>query len=155
MYWMRILFATVIAAGFGFIFHVLYGRGWALAYEKAASDAGRLDAIIQEPYPAYLVVMALLTSFLPTLGQVIIWLFIRQVLPGKTNFIKGLWFTALMMLANQGLLRQSIMNLLIGMPLDVWLVSSAQGWIIVPVMSLLIVFLSPSSPQPGASSPQR
>ncbi len=143
MYWIRIALATFVAAGFAFVFHVLYGRGWALDYQKIASEAGRLDAIMQEPYPAYIVVIAALTSLLPMSGKVILWLFMRPVLPGKTILTKGLAFTALIMFANAALLRQSIMDLLVGVPVDVWLVSSAEQWIIAPATCLLIVFLAP------------
>lgn len=48
-----------------------------------------------------------------------------------------------MIIADGGLLRQDFMNLLVGMPMDVWFVHGAEQWIIVPVMCFLIVFLSP------------
>jgi hypothetical protein len=143
MFWGRICLATFVSAAFGFTFHVLYGRGWALDYLNIATKAGRMEGILQEPYPVYIVIIAALSALIPTLGKVFIWLCIRTILPGTTLLAKGFWFTALMIIADSNLLRQAIMNLLIGMPVDLWLVYSAEQWIIVPVMCFLIVGLSP------------
>jgi hypothetical protein len=143
MYWLRILAATAAAAAFGFTFHVLYGQGIAEDYMNTAREAGRLMGMIQEPYPTYIVVIAGGTAVLPTLGKVITWLLVRSNLPGKTTLVKALWFTALMIFAGDNFLRLPIMNFLIGMPIDVWFVYSAEMWIIVPAMCLLIAFISP------------
>ncbi|ATM87562.1 hypothetical protein OP862_02685 [Yersinia massiliensis] len=145
VFWGRICLATLVSAAFGFTFHVLYGRGWAVEYMDAATKAGRMDGLLQEPYPVYIVVIAALTALIPTLGKVFIWLFIREKLPGKNLLIKGIWFTVIMMIADSDLLRQGIMNLLIGMPIDVWFVYSAEQWIIVPTMCFLIVALCPKN----------
>jgi len=151
MYWLRIIAATAAAAAFGFGFHVLYGQGLAQDYLKTAAEAGRLTGMIQEPYPTYIVIVAGATAILPTLGKVITWLLVRAALPGQTTLVKGLWFTALMMFAGDNFIRLPIMNLLIGMPVDVWAVHHVEMWIIVPAMCLLIAYISPppASRTPG------
>lgn len=143
MFLLRIFLATTISGSFGFIFHVLYGRGWAVEYMDDAMKSGKMDGILQEPYPSYIVVTAALTALIPTIGKVFIWLFVRERLPGRSLLTKGFFFTMLMIISDGGLLRQDIMNLLIGMPIDVWLVYGAEQWVIVPIMCILIVTLSP------------
>jgi len=143
IFWFRISLATLLSAAFGFTFHVLYGRGVASEYMDNAIKTGKMDSVLQEPYPSYIIVIAALTSLIPTIGKVFIWLFVRDKLPGNRLLTKGFVFTCLMIIADGGLLRQDFMNLLVGMPMDVWFVHGAEQWIIVPVMCFLIVFLSP------------
>lgn len=143
MFWLRIFLTTLFSASFGFAFHVLYGRGWASEYMDNAIKSGRMDGVLQEPYPFYIVAIAALTALIPTAGKVIIWLFIRDKIPGKRLWIKAFFFTGILIIADGGLLRQDIMNYLVGMPLDVWFVYGMEQWVIVPVMCILIVVLSP------------
>ena len=143
MYAIRILLATAVAASAGFAIHVLYGRGIAQDYMAAAAESGRLSNILQEPYPTYVVTIALLTALFPTLGKVIVWLLVRDKLPGMTTAGKAAWFTGLMMLMGDDFLRMPVMNLLVGMPLDVWAIYSAEKWVIVPMMCFLIAYILP------------
>lgn len=45
-----------------------------------AIKTGKMDGVLQEPYPLYIIVIAALTSLIPTIGKVFIWLFIRDKL---------------------------------------------------------------------------
>jgi hypothetical protein len=155
MYAIRILLATAVAAIAGFAFHVLYGRGLAQDYLAAAGESGRLGHMLQEPYPTYVVTIAALTALIPTLGKVIVWLLIRDKLPGVTTAGKAVWFTGLMLLMSDDFLRMPIMNLLVGMPIDVLTVYSAEQWVIVPMMCFLIAFIlpPPRDAPPGSMHP--
>lgn len=148
MYVIRIFLATAAAAGAGFAFHVLYGRGLAQDYMAAAGESGRLTHMLQEPYPTYVVTIAALTALFPTLGKVIVWLLVRDKLPGLTTGSKAVWFTGLMMFMGDDFLRMPIMNLLVGMPLDVCAVYTAEKWVIVPMMCFLIAFIAPPRDAP-------
>jgi hypothetical protein len=44
------------------------------------------------------------------------------------------------------------MNLLVGMPLDIWTVYSAEKWVIVPMMCFLIAFILPPTRGDGPLS---
>ena len=149
----RIVLATAAAALAGFAFHVVYGRGFAQDYLASAGESGRLADLLQEPYPTYVVTIAALTALIPTLGKVIAWLLVRDKLPGVTTACKAFWFTGLMMLISQDFLRMPIMNLLIGMPIDVWAVLSAEQWVIVPMTCFLIAFISPPRERKPSEKP--
>jgi len=130
--------ATLLAAAAGFTIHVTYGRGWAEEYTQAAAQAGRITHVLTEPYPAWLVAVAMATALVPTFGKVIIYLLVRQKLPGQTAWRKGLAFSALLLLLDGETVRQPLMNTLVGLPLDVSLVKSLEHWVIDPVMGMLI-----------------
>ena len=148
----RIFLATATAAGAGFAFHVLYARVFAQDYMAAAAESGRMNEMLQEPYPTYVVIIAALTALLPTLGKVLGWLLIRDKLPSLTTFGKAICFTGLMMLIDGDVLRMPVMNLLVGMPLDIWTVYSAEKWVIVPMMCFLIAFILPPTRGDGPLS---
>ena len=148
----RIFLATATAAGAGFAFHVLYGRVFAQDYMAAAAEGGRMNEMLQEPYPTYVVTIAALTALIPTLGKVLVWLLIRDKLPSLTTFGKAICFTGLMMLIDGDVLRMPVMNLLVGMPLDVSAVYSAEKWVIVPTMCFLIAFILPPTRGDGPLS---
>lgn len=126
------------AAALGFAVHVLYGQGWAKAYATQAAAAGRLEGLVQQPYPAAVVVVAAATAVLPALGKVLAFLLMQEHLPGKSGWQKGLSFGALLLLAGDGLFRMPVMNLVIGNPVDVVLVQSAEAWAIALITGAVI-----------------
>jgi hypothetical protein len=140
---LRIMLATAVSCCAGFFIHHQYGAGWARNYQEMATAAGRMDAVLQEPYPTSIMVIAVLTALVPTLGKVLFWLLLRNVLPGASLLGKAAGFTGLMMLGDSLVLRQPLMNYLIGLPLDVCLVLGLERWLIVPATCLLIVLLAP------------
>lgn len=138
----RVAAATGLAAAAGFGIHVLYGRGFALTlYEKAVRD-GRLAQVLKEPYPPGIVALAAATALIPTLGKVLAFLLLRERLPGTAPWQKGLAFGGLLLLMNDALLRQPLMNLAVGVPVDLTLLQAVEGWLIPPAMGLLIGLLA-------------
>lgn len=135
---LRTLLATALAAGAGFTIHVLYGRGWAATYAEAAERAGRLAHILNEPYPRWVVVIAATTALLPTFGKVVVYLLVRDRLPGNSIWLKGLIFSALLLLMSDAALRQPIMDTLVGVPGDVVALQAIEPWLVQPVMGMLI-----------------
>lgn len=89
IFWFRISLATLLPSAFGLTFHVLYRRGVAAEYMNNAIKTGKMDGVLQEPYPLYIIVIAALTSLIPTIGKVFIWLFDRDKLPGNKLLTKG------------------------------------------------------------------
>lgn len=151
MGWIRIVLATAVASAAGFGIHVLCGQGWALEYATRAAQAGRLGGVLREPYPTYVVVVAALTTLIPTLGKVLVFLLVRDRLPGRTALMKGLAFGLLLLLINDALLRLPIMNVVIGNPVDVMLVQSLEAWLISPIMGILIALIVPAPPHSRSS----
>ena len=143
LYWLRIAAAILGAAGVGFAIHVLYGRGWANDYVQHAADTGRLAGALREPYPQYVVVTAFVLALLPTAGKVVAYMLLRGSLPGKTRLTKGLWFGLLVMFMGDTLIRLPLMNAIIGNPLDVVFVQGLEGWLIGPLVGVVIALLVP------------
>ena len=72
MHWTRIAGATIFAAVIGFLIHVMYGQGIALDYVQKAAESGRLNDVIRQPYPNWVVAIASLTALIPAFGKVFV-----------------------------------------------------------------------------------
>lgn len=145
-YWLRFALASITAAGAGFAIHVLYGRGPANDYVQEAAKAGRLSGMLQEPLPDWAVAVAATTAILPTIAVVVIYVLLQDRLPGKSRVVKGAWFALLLLATRDAFLRLPIMQTVIGMPLDVTLVQTSEGWLVFPVMGFLVALLAPTRP---------
>jgi hypothetical protein len=135
--------AVIVAAGIGFAIHVLYGQGWAAAYVDRAAGSGRLAGVLHQPYPPYVVVAALLAQVIPVAGKVVVFLLVRDKLPGQSRIVKGLWFGLLLLAATDALVRLPFMNALIGNPMDVVLVQGLEGWAIGLTVAVSIALIVP------------
>lgn len=138
----RIALAATAAAAAGFSIHVLYGRGIAATYAATAAQTGRLNQVLKEPYPSWIVVLAATTALIPALGKVVAFLLLRPRLPGTAPWQKGLAFGGLLLLMNDALVRLPLMNVVVGLPADVALVQAVEAWSINLVMGLLISLLA-------------
>lgn len=78
---------------------------------------------------------------MPTFGKVLVYLLIREQLPGKNAWQKGFLFGALLLLMHNDTLRQPLMDLLVGVPGDVVAVQTLEPWLIQPLMGLLIALV--------------
>lgn len=141
---LRLVAAVALATMSGFYFHVLYGRGWAVRYVGEQAALGRLNDIVREPYPWDVYLLALATAFIPTAFQVLLFVLVRDRLPGTSGATKGLWFGALLLAIGDNLVRIPIMSVAVGNPADVMLVQSAESWVIGLVKGLLIGILTPA-----------
>lgn len=141
--WARFALATIVAGSAGFAIHVLYGRGWAQNYVDIAAAAGRLRHVYVEPYPAYVVVIAYLTWLLVLAVKIVLFLLLRDRLPGRSRLAKGFWFALLLMAMSDALIRFPIMNIVIGNPIDVVFVQGLEGWAIDLATGLAIALMVP------------
>jgi hypothetical protein len=134
--------ATILAAAIGFLIHVLYGQGIAIEYVQKAAENGRLDGVIKQPYPNWVVAIASLTALIPAFGKVFLYILIQDKLPGK-KVIKGVVYGLFLLFVGDNLLRMPIMGVVIGNPFDVVFVQSLEKWIIYPAMGICIALLVP------------
>jgi len=139
----RLLIATIIAAAVGFAIHVLYGQGLAMDYVQSAAQEGRLNDILRQPYPFWLVTLAAITALIPTLGKAILYLMIQDKLPASSNTGRGLLFGLILLAIDDALLRTPIMSAAVGNPLDIMLVQSLEGWAIPFVTALVFAYILP------------
>lgn len=137
----RAFLATVLAATAGFSIHVLYGRGWAEAYTQSAAQSGRLSHVLTEPYPGWVIAVAATTALIPTFGKVLVYLLVRNRLPGRTFWQQGLVFGGLLLLMSESALRQPFMDVLVGVPGDVAMAQAVEPWLIQPIMAVLIALV--------------
>lgn len=137
----KILIAAVVAAGIGFGIHVIYGQGLAMAYVQEAAQTGRLNNILTQPYPSWVVFVAGGTALLPTLVKVLLYVLIKPRLPSTTSLGRGLMFGLLLLAIDDAFLRMPIMNVVVGNPVDVMLIQSLEAWAISLCMGLVIALI--------------
>ena len=143
MNWVRIAAATTLAAAIGFLIHVLYGQGIAIEYVQNAAEGGRLNNVIIQPYPSWVVAVASFTALIPAFGKVFVYILIQDKLPCRNKIFKGAIFGMLLLFVGDNLLRMPIMGIVTGNPFDVVLVQSLEKWIIYPVIGIFIALLAP------------
>jgi hypothetical protein len=140
---MRILSATIVAAIIGFVIHVLYGQGFAMEYVISAAQKGRLNEVIQQPYPVWIVSMAAITALIPAFGKVLLYMLIQDRIRATSNVVRGLLFGVVLLIIDDALLRMPIMSMVIGNPFDVVFVQSFEGWVIPIVTDLIVAHILP------------
>ncbi|WP_020588564.1 hypothetical protein [Desulfobacter curvatus] len=143
MNWTRIVAATILATAIGFLIHVLYGQGIAIEYVQNAAEGGRLNDVIMQPYPNWVVAIASLTALIPAFGKVFVYILIQDKLPGRNKIFKGVIFGMLLLCVGDNLLRMPIMSIVTGNPFDIVLVQSLEKWISYPAMGIFIALLAP------------
>jgi hypothetical protein len=144
MTWVRLALAAVMATAGGFFFHVYYGRGLANDYVQAQAAAGRLNDIVHAPYSTPVFLTALATALLPVVFKVALFVLIRDHLPGRSGVAKGLWYGLLLLAISDDFIRMPIMSVVVGNPVDVMLVQSAEVWVISFMTGLIIGILVPA-----------
>lgn len=148
---MRLALATVLAAAVGFSFHVYYGEGLLQHYIQRAAQAGRLDTVISDPFPTWVVVLAFLTALLPYAVKVLVFHCAAHLLPARTALGRGLLYGLILLGLTDALARMPIMNFVTGNPLDVVILMSAEAWFIQIVSALVIAYVVPIREPPARS----
>ena len=122
----RIAIAAILAAIIAFSIHVFYGQNLAAKLVSAAFKA-RHWTTAHQPYPPSIFYSAFVTAIVRMLGFGVVYTLIQDRMPGRLRAVKGLFYGLLMMFCTDDFLRLPVMNLLVGNPLDVVLVQSAEG----------------------------
>jgi len=146
MNWMtltRLAVATAIAAAIGFSIHVYYGEGILDDYVQSAAQAGRLDSVISEPYPTYIVALAFLTALVPYIFKVLVFYVAGHLLPARTAFGRGLLYGLVLLGLSHALVRMPVMNFAVGNPVDVTMLMSMEAWSIEILGGIVIAFIVP------------
>lgn len=137
-----IILSTIIAGLVGMGVHIFLSSH--LQTIIATAMAGK--EILHPPYPSSIKIWAFLTALLPALGtSIIYYLLLPYLRRFQLPIVRGILFTALMLFAEGALIRQPIMNILVGNP--VWLALLQQGGIWLPRLCMGIIIAYIIQPQ--------
>lgn len=108
----RLFLVSFLAAALALAAHVLLQQ-WAQPI-----IANRMSGIevVRPPYGALITTMAYITAIVPTVVVAIVFYYAGHLLPARTRIGKGLWLALLILLVKGDLVRQPVMNALIGNP---------------------------------------
>lgn len=139
--------ATVIAGALGFILHVsLFNR-----LQPIIEASVKTAHIAQPPYSPMINFFAAATMLLPVAVSVVIYYWLGHYVPGKSRIIKGLWFGIIIAFMKGGVIRQPIMDSLVGNPLIVVILQNGQILLENLTVGLVIALIMPLK-SPGTQS---
>ncbi len=95
------------------------------------------------PYPLSTNLAAYITMLVPILVIAIIYRMLGHHLPGNNVFIKGIVLGCLLLLIKGELLRQPLMNVLVGNPVWLALLQQSHVWLSNLVLGLIVVLTVP------------
>jgi hypothetical protein len=135
-----IVIAAAIASLVGLSFHIVMLREITPYVNKAMNEV----TILKSPYPTYINIFAYITVIFPGLGLATIYYFLRPYFTTQSRFLRGVILGTLILLLEGELIRQPIMNILVGNPISVALLQQSQVWL-THYMAILVVFLMPET----------
>ncbi len=139
----RIVIATILITGFGFVFHTLYGETWITSIIDDAAGKGLMANVIRDPYPAWFVMTAALTALIPAAFKVILYYFLGASIPFRNKLLKGATYGVILLAVGDNLIRMPIMQLLSGNPGFIVLLQSAEAWVIYIGSGIAIALIIP------------
>jgi hypothetical protein len=123
------LLAAAAAAVTGFVIHV-GSQAWVQAWVAERMQGRQVTGSWDVRY------LALATSLEVGVGLVILYALVRQAMPVKSSVLRGM-LVGVVLLAVMGLLlRQPVMDLVIGNPLSVVIVQDGVAWILWPAAAV-------------------
>lgn len=117
------LFAAVAAAATGFVIHVGSQR-WVQEWVSARMQGREVTASWDVRY------LALASSLEVGIGLVVLYALVRGHLPFKSSAVRGLVLGVLLLAVMGRLVRQPLMNFIIGNPLPVVAVQDGVSWLV-------------------------
>ena len=108
--------------------------------------AERMQGVViqKPPYSVVITTIAYITFVFPAIGTVLVYYFIQDVFPGKSRVVKGVLFGLLILLVKGELLRQPIMNFIVGNPIKITLLQQSQVWLSNLIMCVIIALFTPA-----------
>lgn len=132
-----VLLTGLLAGVLAVVLHIVIGTH----VGGAVSVMMRGRHVLMPPYPANITITAIATAVLPGIGMTILYSLVVDRLPGGKWYLKGLCFSVLILFAKGELVRQPLMDLLIGNPIQVVLLQRLEPWLVSSAESLVIAAL--------------
>lgn len=117
------LVAAVAAAGVGFLIHV-GSQSWVRSWVSARMEGRPVTPSWDVRYIAFA------TSLEVGVGVAILYALVRSALPFKSAVVRGLALGVLLLAVMGRLVRQPLMNLLVGNPPSVVIVQDGVSWVL-------------------------
>jgi hypothetical protein len=137
----RILVASVVAAIVALTVHILLQQ-WA---QPIISERMRGIEVLRPPYGAFVTGVAYVTAVVPAIVAAILFYYGAHLLPARSRLGKGLWLGVLILLLKGDLVRQPVMNFLIGNPPSVVVLNDLHGIAANLALGLAIGLLCPTN----------
>ena len=135
---------TLLITGLFFPFHIYYGQGWVAEYVQDAARAGRLDELLNEPFPVWFAISAWMTALVSVLVKVFVYYYAGDLIPTKVTLLRGCLYGLVLLALDGEFVRAPLMNFLVGNPVDVVIVQSSERWFIQIGTGLLVALIVPT-----------
>ena len=138
-----LIVAALVAGFLGLTVHVLMLNAINPIISKTMINAH----IVKPPYNAFITIAAYFTFIFPALGTGIMYYLLGDNLPGQSRLVKGILMGLLLLTIKEALLRQTIMNILVGNPIWVALLQQSQVWCSNLVLTVTLAFMIKPMPK--------
>ncbi len=136
-FYLAIIYSVIISGFLALSFHIIF-------INKTTSIINALlnnVTIIKLPYPLYINLIAYITTFIPVLAAAILYIIMFPFLKLKSYLSQSFILGTFVLMIKGELIRQPLMNVLVGNPFLVALIQQSQIWLSNYIMSFIIVFL--------------
>ncbi len=142
------ILATLLASGVGMALHVFLLQ----TVTPLITHAMQGISIPQPPYSAIINLFAFITALLPVSGLAFLYYWIGDYIPAQSRLGKGLLLGFSFLFLKGDLIRQPLMNLLVGNPWEVVLLQLAEVWIPDLTIAIIIALIIPSRKEQAVQS---
>jgi uncharacterized membrane protein YkvI len=128
------LVTAIITAGVGLVIHVASQesiKSWVASHMAGHHVTPSWDVRY----------IALLTSLEIGIGLVILYALVREALPGKSSLVRGILLGVLLLAIMGRLIRQPLMDLIIGNPVSVVAVQDGISWVVWLAMCIVLALV--------------
>lgn len=129
------IFASVIA-----VTTHIYLLKWTGAYVAQHAEG---TTILKAPYPTWILIASYSTFIFQALTMAIVYFFIGRYLPAKTAIGRGIQMGLVILLLKGELIRQPLMNVLVGNTVLIAVVQQSQAWIATLAATIVIAIFVP------------
>jgi hypothetical protein len=132
-----IIYSVIISSFIALTFHILFINQASPIINEALNKV----TIIKPPYPFYINAIAYITTFIPALATTLLYIAIFPIIKSRTYISRSFILGTFVLMIKGELMRQPLMNILVGNPYSIALFQQSQVWITNYIMAFIIVFI--------------
>ena len=134
------ILAIILATAIALVSHVFLLKWLQPLINQGLAHAHIINS---KDYGPLIVSMAYVTLLIPVTAIAFIYYFAGHLLPVKTRLMKGVLLGIILLLVKSDLIRQPIMNVMVGVPAWVSILQHIQIWVYCLAVTIIVALIIP------------